>query len=334
MTKLESCNCQCRRSYSLFVFAPLLLAILVLLSSTQAQGNGQDQEVALRVRLESSPKLPFRGVFLLAHSSSVGWQSGSVSAVTIGAKGDVYEIQRGDSADPILHLNSNGRLLDSWGKGDFTIPHSIRLDPAGNVWTVDAGSSTVIEWSPKGRKLKSIAVGEQPTNGSSFNGATDVAFGPNGLVYITDGYGNARVLIYDANGKQIKQWGVHGTLPGQFDLPHAIQVGTDGTIYVADRENDRIEKFNLDGTYIGQIAHLGRVYAIKFVAGTLWASVGPPDQPPGSPGGWIVKLDAKTGQVLGHLDVAEGAAGHSIDVTSSGEPVITVGNGLLWFHAE
>ena len=76
---------------------------------------------------------------------------------------------------------------------------------------------------------------------------------------------------------------------------------------VADRENDCIEKFNFDGTYIGQIAHLGRVYAIKFVTGTLWASVGPPDQPPGSPGGWIVELDAKTGQVLGHLDVAEGA---------------------------
>lgn len=294
-----------------------------------------DEEAAteLRTRIEASPRLPFHGEHFAAKPPTSGWRSGAVSWVAVDRSGLLYEIQRGDKADPILVLNPQGKILRSWGKGDFTLPHSIRLDQTGNVWTVDAGSSTVIEYSPLGKKLLTIAVGEQPENGSPFHGATDIAFAHHGRTFITDGYGNARVLEYNAAGRRVKQWGKPGMGPGEFNLPHAIQIDRQGTIYIADRENGRIEKFDLEGNYLGKIPHLGRIYCLKLDGEFLWAGTGPPNQPPGSPG-WIVKLDRKTGRILGHLDIPEARGGHAIELTPSGEPIVTLGDGLLWFKAD
>jgi hypothetical protein len=82
-----------------------------------------------------------------------------------------------------------------------------------------------------------IAVGEQPGSNGPFNGATDIAFGRDGHLFITDGYGNARILEYTPDGRRVKQWGKPGSGPGEFRLPHAIQIDEDGIIYIADREN-------------------------------------------------------------------------------------------------
>jgi len=287
----------------------------------------------LRARIEASPILPFKAVHFSAVSPASGWRSGAVSGVAVDRNGTIYEIQRGEKADPIVVLDRNGKVLRSWGRGDFNIPHSIRVDPSGNVWTVDAASSTVIQYSALGQKLMTIAVGEQPDNGSPFDGTTDVAFGPNGLIYITDGYGNARVLEYTSGGKRVKQWGKPGTAPGEFKLPHAIQIDYQGTIYVADRENGRIQKFDLNGNFRGEIDHLGRTYSLKLMNGALWVSMGPFDQPPGSPG-WVVKLDPQGGEILGHLDIPEERGGHSLELMPSGEPLLTLGNELLWFKRQ
>jgi 6-bladed beta-propeller len=294
-------------------------------SHTQAKATSE-----LRARIEASPMLPFKGVLFAARPLNGGWESGTVSGTAVDSKGMIYEIQRGEKAEPVVVLDPNGTILRSWGSGDFKIPHSIRIDPAGNVWTVDASSSTVIEYSPLGKRLMTIAVGEQPNNGSPFNGTTDVAFGPNGHIFITDGYGNARVLEYTAEGKRVNQWGKHGSGPGDLDLPHAIQITAQGIIYVADRENGRIETFDLQGNFLGEIAALGRVYSFKLTHGALWASMGPFDQPPGS-SSWVVKLDPQSGKILGHLNVPEDRGGHSLEVMPSGEPLITLGNGILWF---
>ena len=172
-----------------------------------------------------------------------------------------------------------------------------------------------------------ITWGGQPDNGSQFSGTTDIAFGPKGHLFITNGYGNARILEYSAKGRKVKEWGRRGAGPGEFNLPHAIQIDEKGTIYVADRENGRIEKFDVDGNYVGEISHLGRVFAVKVTANALWATIQPHDQPVTS-GGWIVKLDRKTGKIVGHLNVPE-FGGHSIEVTRSGEPITTLGNELL-----
>jgi sugar lactone lactonase YvrE len=101
--------------------------------------------VALRARIEATPKLPFHAVPLAAKPPFANWESGSVSWVTVDSKGNIYEIQRGDKADPVLVLDRQGNVLRSWGRGDYKIPHSIRVDRAGNIWTVDAASSTVIK---------------------------------------------------------------------------------------------------------------------------------------------------------------------------------------------
>jgi len=171
----------------------ILVCLICLVFSAQASGqvNKADREAQekaaadLRARIEASPKLPFSGVHFAAKPPAIGWESGAVSWVAVDRTGRIYEIQRGDKADPVLVLDQEGKVLRAWGKGDFNIPHSIRIDPRGNIWTVDAGSSTVIKYSPLGEKLMTITVGERPDNGSPFNGSTDIAFGPNGRLYIT-----------------------------------------------------------------------------------------------------------------------------------------------------
>lgn len=308
----------------------IAVALTAQASKPERPGN-KNALVDIRTRVEASPLLPFKGVHFAAQPPGSGWQSGTVSGIAIGRNGQVYEIQRGSKAEPVLELDREGKILRSWGNGEYSIPHSIRVDPSGNVWTVDAGSSMVIQYSPLGKKLMMISVGGQPDNGSPFHGATDIAFGPKGHLFITDGYGNARILEYTKEGKRVKQWGKFGAGRGEFNLPHAIQIDEDGTIYVADRENGRIEIFDIHGKYLRELPNLGRVFSIKLAGKSLWAIIQPSAQPVMS-GGWIVKIDRKTGKILGHLNVPE-YGGHCLELSASGEPIVTLRNELLWFKS-
>jgi hypothetical protein len=93
----------------------------------------------------------------------------------------------------------------------FTTPHGIRIDPAGHVWTVDAHTSMVYKFTPEGKKLLEISVGDIPDKTKEFCGATDIAFARTGHVFVADGYCNARVIEYDVAGRKIREWGKHGT---------------------------------------------------------------------------------------------------------------------------
>jgi len=233
--------------------------------------------------------------------------------------GVIYVLQRGDKADPVIAVDHDGRILRSWGKGMYTVPHSIRIDPAGNIWTVDAGSSVVLKFSPEGKKLQEIAVGEvAPADKCAFPtlcGTTDISFGPSGRLFISDGYGNARILEYTSAGKRVKVWGNAGSGPGQFQIPHGI--ANDGkTLYVADRGNARIQRFDLDGRYLGEWRHPGRPFALKMIGGALWvammtvAPAGERSTP------WILKVDPSSGKVLGQV---ESPGPHSIDPNEAEE---------------
>jgi sugar lactone lactonase YvrE len=199
-----------------------------------------------------------------------------VSSVAAGRDSVIYILQRGDKADPVIAINRDGRVLRSWGRGMFTVPHGIRVDADGNIWTVDAGSSVVLKFSPEGKKLAEIAVGEVATGKKcafpTLCGTTDIAFGPGGRLFISDGYGNARILEYNAAGHRVKVWGQPGSGPGQFQIPHGI--ATNGEVmYVADRGNARVQRFDLNGKYLGEWTHLGRPFALKWSGGALWVSL-------------------------------------------------------------
>jgi hypothetical protein len=290
----------------------------------------------LRAMIEASPKLPLEQTDL-AVKLPEGQELGMVSWIAREPNpktGVTWLIQRGDKADPVIAVDGAGSVLHSFGKGLYKIPHAIRLDPEGNVWTVDAGSSTVIKFSPKGEKLLQIDVGGQPqTATSAFRGTTDIAFAPKGRIFISDGYANARILEYTADGRKVREWGSPGSGPGQFHLPHSIVVDENNILYIADRENGRIEKFDLDGNYLGEIPNLGRTYSLKLGAnGTLWAGMQPLNEPTGSPG-WVVKLDRKTGRILGYVPITEKAGLHSIEDAGNGRPMTDVGNRVVWFKS-
>ena len=308
----------------------LWLISLALAAQTPDDAAKAQATAHLRALLDAAPQAILNRTELTVQPPSEGWELGMISWVDVDRKGNIYLLQRGEKADPIVVIDRQGRVLRSWGKGLYKIPHSIRVDPAGNVWTTDAESSTILKFTPKGTQLMRIEVGEQPTGRKSrFVGTSDIAFGPHGRLFITDGYGNARVLEYTSDGKRVRQWGTAGSGPGQFRLPHGITIDRDNIVYIADRENGRVQKFDLDGKYLGEWP-LGRTYSVRASGGAIWASMQPIDTPVPSPG-WIVKLDRKTGTVLGSV---ESNGLHSITVTSNGEVLtgVTSLNKLLWFR--
>ncbi len=322
-------------------FRKLLIGLICLplcaqrgMTSTAAEIEGVQAAAKLRALIEAAPKLPLQPTNL-AVKLPEGQALGMVSWLARDPKtGVTWLIQRGDKADAVIAVDQTGRVLHSFGKGLFKIPHAIRLDLEGNVWTVDAGSSTVTEFSPTGKKLLQIDVGGQPEErGNGFRGPTDITFAPKGRIFISDGYANARVLEYTADGKKVREWGSAGTGPGQFNLPHSIVVDENDILYVADRENGRIEKFDLDGKFLGEIPNLGRTYSLKLGAnGTLWAGMQPLNEPAGSPG-WVVKLDRKTGKILGYVPVTETKGLHSVEEGGEGQPMTDVGNKVVWFKS-
>jgi DNA-binding beta-propeller fold protein YncE len=273
------------------MFAIRALGLVLLGAAAQAQD-------APRLALE---QLPLNSV-------------GTVSSVAMDRPGVIYVLQRGDKADPVIAVNKEGQTLHSWGKGMFTVPHSVRVDADGNIWTVDAGSSVILKFTPEGKKLQEISVGEMAVGDKcafpTLCGTTDIAFGPNGRLFISDGYGNARILEYSADGQRVKVWGRAGTGPGQFQIPHGIAYDRN-ILYVADRGNSRVQRFDLTGRYLGEWTNLGRPFALKVSGGALWVS-----SMFAKPA--ILKVDLATGKILGQI---ESPGPHSIDVSEAGELV-------------
>jgi len=149
---------------------PLFAQGALVLTTAEIEAQVQDS-TKLRAIIEAAPKLPLEQTDLVVKLPE-GQELGMVSWLARDPKtGVTWLIQRGDKADPVIAVDKEGRVLHSFGKGMYKIPHAIRLDPEGNVWTVDAGSSTVIKFSPKGEKLLQIDVGGQPTSAlGSFRG--------------------------------------------------------------------------------------------------------------------------------------------------------------------
>ena len=189
------------------------------------------------------------------------YKLGQVSAVAPDGHGEVFVFHRGEH--PILVFNREGKFLRSFGDGQIARAHGLRFDAKGNVWITDVGNHTVRKFSHDGKLL--LTLGQEGKPGETpdqFNQPADVAFGPHGEVYVADGYGNSRVVKFSAEGKYIKAWGKKGTQDGEFNLVHVVVVDDQGTVYVGDRENNRIQIFDGDGNFKGKWTEFGAPFGL------------------------------------------------------------------------
>lgn len=198
---------------------------------------------------------------------------GAVSAVATDSKDRVFVAHR--AAKPILVFDRDGKFLRAWGDNHIKTPHGLRIDPEGNVWVTDIGHHLVMKFDPEGKLLLSLGKkGEAGDKPDQFDRPTDVAIAPTGDFYITDGYGNARVMKFARDGKLLKQWGTKGKGEGEFNLPHAIVLDAKGNLYVGDRENDRVQVFDADGKFLKQWTDSGAPYGLFLTGDRLFVADG------------------------------------------------------------
>jgi len=193
-----------------------------------------------------------------------GWSFLEVAAVAVDRDDRVFVFSRG--AHPVMVFAPDGTFLSSWGEGAFTGPHGATFGPDGALYLIDEGDHTVRRYSADGREELRIGVSGQPAaaySGAPFNRPTDLAVHPDtGDLFISDGYGNSRIHCYAPDGEWRYSWGETGTDPGQFHLPHNLVIDRNGLIYVADRENHRVQIFDARGRQQGQWTNMHRACAL------------------------------------------------------------------------
>lgn len=297
----------------------------------------------------AAPELPYEAVtaWPLPPTSAAGapglWNFIQVSGITVSPNGDILVLHRG--AYPILQFKSDGRLVRSFGEGLFTEgkvgamapehrtegrsaytavygpagctncgAHSIRLDPQGSLWVVDAPGHVLYKLSQDGQVVMQLGTkGVSGTGHNTFNLPTDIAFAPNGDLYVTDGYASQRVVRFTRDGDYVAEWGGWGSGPGQFKLPHNLAIDAQGRVYVTDRENQRIEVFDGNGKFLKEWPTGTGVSGLFMTKDQhLWA------------GDALYDLD---GKLLGRLPGAQGA--HGVVVTSSGDVYLAQLNGTV-----
>src|SRR3984893_10853404 len=188
-----------------------------------------------------------------------GWQYGEVAAVGVDSKDNVYVFARGKH--PMIVFDRAGNFLRSWGEGLFNRPHGVHVAPDDTLYCTDDGDHTVRRMTPDGKMLLEIGVPGEPApymSGDPLNRCTHTALSPDGDLYVADGYGNARVHKYSPDGKLLFSWGEPGTDPGKFNIVHNICCDADGWVYVADRENHRVQVFDGNGKFETQWQNLHR----------------------------------------------------------------------------
>jgi DNA-binding beta-propeller fold protein YncE len=268
---------------------------------------------ALRALVKTIPDLPVERIELkLTPATTIT----GISAMAGDAKGNVYIIHRPEdkNLDPIVVADSKGNVLRSFGKGMFDIPHGIRVDPEGNVWAIDAHTSKIFKFTAEGKKLLEISVGDIPDATRPFCGATDVSFAKNGHIFASDGYCNGRVLEYAADGKKIREFGKRGKGQGEFMNAHDVSISPDGKIFVADRENGRVQWFDMDGKFLGEKHFGGQLFSVAISsAGDVYVDAQPRDVPFGTDA-HIIKFDPASGKIIGKI----AAPAHQLSVAPDG----------------
>ncbi|MGE4044900.1 MAG: peptidyl-alpha-hydroxyglycine alpha-amidating lyase family protein [Acetobacteraceae bacterium] len=197
-----------------------------------------------------------------------GWDAGDVAAVGVDRQDNVYAFNRGPH--PMVVFDRDGNFLRSWGEGVFRNAHGVHMGPDDTIWLTDDGDHTVRKCTLDGKVLLTIGIPGTATpymSGEPFNRCTHTALSPQGDIFVSDGYGNARVHKYSPDGRLLLSWGGPGTRPGEFNIPHNITCDADGWVYVADRENHRVQVFDGNGKYETQWNNLHRPSGLYMTPG-------------------------------------------------------------------
>ena len=296
------------------------------------------------------PVLPYKQVdWPTPPTSAAGvpgaWNFIQVSSVAISPRGTILVLHRG--AHPIMEFENSGKFVRSLGDGLFSegkvaaIPqanwtddkshysavygpagctscgaHSVRVDPQGNIWLIDAPGHVIYKMNADWKEIMRLGTkGVSGTGPNHFNLPTDVAFAPNGDVYVSDGYGSARVVKYSRDGKFLAQWGIRGKGPGEFGLPHNLVIDEHSRVYVTDRDNQRIEVFDANGKFLSQWTGTGGISGLAITKDQrIWT------------GGTLRDLD---GKVLGRLPGPGTAGAHGVAVTESGDVYLAQLSGVV-----
>lgn len=204
-----------------------------------------------------------------------GWDFIDVCGLCIDSHDTVYVLNRGDH--PVMVFNCDGNLLTSWGEGFFTRAHGVHAGTDGSIYCTDDGNHTVTKFNSESKILLVLGTKDKPSDtgykrqprlqdslatirrgGSPFNRPTGVALSASGEIYVSDGYGNARVHKFSPDGTLLLSWGEPGNAPGQFRLPHSVWVDKKERVWITDRENSRIQIFDARGGFLSQWTDLSR----------------------------------------------------------------------------
>jgi DNA-binding beta-propeller fold protein YncE len=285
----------------------------------------------------------------------VGRTWGSTSAVDIDRDGrSIWVAERcgvnscaGKSDDPVLKFDPSGNLVKSFASGMILFPHGIFVDRDGNVWVTDGQARDgkgfqVFKFSPDGKILMTLGKpGGDPNDPGSFNQPNDVAVASNGDIFVAEGHtpnmASARIVKFTKDGKFIKQWGKHGSGPGELEVPHALAFDSRGRLFVGDRANNRIQIFDQDGNFIAQWKQFGRpsgIYIDKNDAIYVTDSESTDKQGYGYNPGWKRGIrigSAKDGKVTAFIpDPLVPAEGKALPATSTSEGVAADAGGNVY----
>ena len=179
-----------------------------------------------------------------------GMEFGQVNDVAVDSQDNVYAFQRKDP--PVVVFDRDGKYLSSWGSGMFVDAHGMYISADDHIYLGNRDAHQVLKCTLDGQVIMTLGTAEVPSFQGPFNHPAGVAVGPNGDIYVADGYGNSRVHRFSATGQLILSWGSPGKGPGELSVPHGVWVDRNDRVYVADRENGRVQLFTPEGEFIDQ----------------------------------------------------------------------------------